>query len=91
MHTVGVLWCLFCALWAGLVQVSVLGEVMEVKESTTSIVYMIDDRTGPWVKVQRWIEDQSAPIDPNERSTCREVSTSTMHTEMIPSTHYVMT
>ncbi len=45
---------------------------MEVKESATSIVYMIDDRTGPWVKVQRWIEDQSIPVDPNERSLCRE-------------------
>ncbi len=45
---------------------------MEVKESATTMVYILDDRTGPWVKVQRWIEDQSAPVDPTERSTCRE-------------------
>lgn len=51
---------------------ALVGEVMEVKESATSIVYMLDDRTGPWVKIQRWIEDQSSPLDPNERSLCRE-------------------
>ncbi len=45
---------------------------MEIKENPTSIVYMIDDRTGPLVKVQRWIEDQSSPMDPSERSLCRE-------------------
>ncbi len=45
---------------------------MEVKETATTMVYMIDDRTGPWVKVQRWIEDQSTPVEPSERSACRE-------------------
>lgn len=52
--------------------VCIVGEVMEVKEQPTSIMYMIDDRTGPWVKVQRWLEEQSSPIDPSERSACRE-------------------
>ena len=71
-------WCVcVCArhthgLHNGSTQVSIVGEVMEVKEQPTSITYVIDDRTGPWVKVQRWLEDQSTPMDPSERSACRE-------------------
>ena len=44
---------------------------MEVAENPTHIVYKIDDRTGPWVKVQRWLEDQES-TNVSERSSCRE-------------------
>lgn len=41
---------------------------MEVNTTPTNIVYKVDDRTGPWVKVQKWVSDQ----DPSERMTCQE-------------------
>ena len=54
-----------------MIQVSIIGEIMEVNESNTTVVYKIDDRTGPWVKVQKWLEEQD-PSDQQERSSCRE-------------------
>lgn len=44
---------------------------MEVSENPTHIVYKIDDRTGPWIKVQRWLEDQDS-TSVVERTSCRE-------------------
>lgn len=41
---------------------------MEVTTSPTNVVYKVDDRTGPWVKVQRWVSDQ----DPSEQQRCQE-------------------
>lgn len=44
---------------------------MEVTTSPTNIIYKIDDRTGPWVKVQKWVSDQ----DPADQETvCQEGS-----------------
>lgn len=37
-------------------QIVLMGEIMEVNESATSVTYKIDDRTGPWVDVRRWLE-----------------------------------
>ena len=37
-------------------QIVLMGEIMEVSESATSVTYKIDDRTGPWVDVRRWLE-----------------------------------
>ena len=42
---------------------------MDVTTSATNIVYNLDDRTGPWVKVQRWVSDQ----DPSEQQEDRMV------------------
>ena len=47
-----------------------VGEVMEISESSTSVVYKLDDRTGPWVKVQKWMDDQD-PSDQSERAATR--------------------
>ncbi len=41
---------------------------MEVTTSPTNVVYKVDDRTGPWVKVQRWVSEQ----DPQEKMVCQE-------------------
>lgn len=51
--------------------VAMVGEVMEISESSTSVVYKLDDRTGPWVKVQKWMDDQD-PSDQSERAATRE-------------------
>ena len=45
---------------------------MEVNEATTSLVYRIDDRTGPWVKVQKWVTDDQDPTTQQERTICQE-------------------
>ncbi len=44
---------------------------MEVTTSPTNVVYKIDDRTGPWVKVQKWISDQD-PVEQQELMSCQE-------------------
>lgn len=44
---------------------------MEATISPTNVVYQVDDRTGPWVKVQKWISDQD-PSDKQEQVTCQE-------------------
>jgi len=41
-----------------LLQIVFMGEIMEVNESVTTVTYKIDDRTGPWVDVSRWIDEQ---------------------------------
>ena len=41
-----------------LLQIVLMGEIMEVNESATTVTYKIDDRTGPWVDVRRWIDEQ---------------------------------
>lgn len=45
---------------------------MEVNEGATTLVYRIDDRTGPWVKVQRWITEDQDPSNQQERTVCQE-------------------
>lgn len=30
---------------------------MEVNESPTNMMYKIDDRTGPWVEVRKWMDE----------------------------------
>lgn len=30
---------------------------MEVVEMATNVIFKIDDRTGPWVDVRRWVDD----------------------------------
>lgn len=45
---------------------------MEVNEGATTLVYRIDDRTGPWVKVQRWITEDQDPANQQERTVCQE-------------------
>lgn len=45
---------------------------MEVNEGATTLVYRIDDRTGPWVKVQKWVTDEPDPANQQERTACRE-------------------
>lgn len=49
-----------------------IGEVMEVNEGATTLVYRIDDRTGPWVKVQKWITEDQDPANQQERTVCQE-------------------
>ena len=39
--------------------------------SPTNIVYKLDDRTGPWIKVQKWVSDQD-PLEQQERVSCQE-------------------
>ena len=45
---------------------------MEVNEGATSLVYRIDDRTGPWIKVQKWVTDDQDPANQEERVVCQE-------------------
>lgn len=39
-------------------QIEFIGEIIEVNETATTITYKIDDRTGPWVEVRKWVDDQ---------------------------------
>lgn len=41
---------------------------MEAMVSPTNVVYQIDDRTGPWIKVQKWMSEQ----DSSDQATCQE-------------------
>ena len=43
-----------------------------MNEGATTLVYRIDDRTGPWVKVQRWITEDQDPANQQERTVCQE-------------------
>ncbi len=38
-------------------QIVLVGEIMEVNESPTNMMYKIDDRTGPWVEVRKWMDE----------------------------------
>ena len=31
---------------------------MEVSEAASNVTYKIDDRTGPWIDVKRWMDEQ---------------------------------
>lgn len=42
---------------------------MEVNLGATNVVLKVDDRTGPWVKVQKWVSDQG-PSEEDRR--CQE-------------------
>ena len=44
---------------------------MEVTTSPTNVVYKVDDRTGPWVKVQKWVSEQDGN-DQQDPPTCQE-------------------
>ena len=35
-----------------------VGEIMEVSEAPSNVTYKIDDRTGPWIEVKRWMDEQ---------------------------------
>ena len=43
-----------------------------MNEGATTLVYKIDDRTGPWVKVQKWITEDQDPANQQERTICQE-------------------
>ena len=45
---------------------------MEANEGATSLVYRIDDRTGPWIKVQKWVTDDQDAGNQEERVICQE-------------------
>ena len=45
---------------------------MDVTTSATNIVYNLDDRTGPWVKVQKWMSDQDPSEAQEDRMTVQE-------------------
>ena len=36
----------------------IVGEIMEVSEAASNVTYKIDDRTGPWIDVKRWMDEQ---------------------------------
>ena len=37
---------------------TLVGEIVDVVESPTSVLYRIDDRTGPPVDVRKWISEE---------------------------------
>ena len=37
---------------------TLVGEIVDVVESPTSVLYKIDDRTGPPVDVRKWISEE---------------------------------
>ena len=43
---------------------------MEANTSPTNVVYQVDDRTGPWLKVQKWMSDQDSSDQPDR--VCQE-------------------
>ena len=43
-------------------QITLVGEIIEVNEMATNIVYKIDDRTGPIIEVRRWVDDEVCVI-----------------------------
>jgi len=51
-------------------QVTFVGVIREVQESSTNISYKIDDMTGNRISVKKWIDDD--PIGESKRSECRE-------------------
>ena len=44
---------------------------MEVTVGTTNVIYRVDDRTGPWVKVQRWVSDEDTQNE-QDKMACQE-------------------
>ena len=44
---------------------------MEANVGSTNVVYQVCDRTGPWVKVQKWLSDQDQS-EQQEKVMCRE-------------------
>ena len=36
---------------------------MEVSEAASNVTYKIDDRTGPWIDVKRWMDEQVCVCD----------------------------
>lgn len=40
-----------------------VGEIVEVFESQTNIMYKIDDRTGPPIEVRRWINAEEVRVE----------------------------
>ncbi|XP_019858654.1 PREDICTED: replication protein A 32 kDa subunit-B-like isoform X2 [Amphimedon queenslandica] len=54
-------------------QIVLVGEIVEVFESATSVMYKIDDRTGPPVEVRRWINaEEDSQFELERRAACRE-------------------
>ncbi len=39
------------------IQIVLVGEIMEVNESPTNVMYKIDDRSGQWVEVRKWMDE----------------------------------
>lgn len=52
-------------------QVTFVGEIMEVVEAQTNVMYKIDDRTGPWIEVRKWLEEQETEAEIERRAECR--------------------
>ena len=46
---------------------TLVGEIVEVVENPTSVLYRIDDRTGPLVDVRKWISEE---VYRAHKSTC---------------------
>ncbi len=45
---------------------------MEVTKSATNVVYNLDDRTGPLVKIQKWKSSDPEPSEQQEMMTVQE-------------------
>ena len=54
-------------------KVSLIGEVMSVTESRTNVSYKLDDRTGTYSDVKKWLDDQETEGEMNMRAECRWV------------------
>jgi len=52
-------------------QVTFIGIIREVAETATNITYKIDDMTGEFITVKKWI-DVDDPLEQGWRSACRE-------------------
>jgi len=52
-------------------QVTFVGIIREVQETSTNITYKIDDMTGEFIMVKKWI-DNDDPLEQGWRSACRE-------------------
>jgi len=52
-------------------QVTFVGIIREVQETSTNISYKVDDMTGEWILVKKWI-DADDPLEQGRRSQCRE-------------------
>lgn len=53
-------------------QVTFVGIIKEVQEAATNISYKIDDGTGEFVSVKKWIDTDENSSDQFKRSECRE-------------------
>lgn len=53
-------------------QVTFVGIIKEVQEAATNITYKIDDGTGEFISVKKWVDTDENPNEQFKRSECRE-------------------